>query len=116
MLDRSKALRPEDLAELLVQRANSQDLDGLVGLYEIDAVLALPTGETANGADAIREFWSGFLRTAPQLLIGKQAPALVRGDVALTSSRLSDGTVTAEVARRQQDGTWLWVIDRPNLS
>ncbi|TKD48601.1 MAG: hypothetical protein E5W98_00035 [Mesorhizobium sp.] len=29
-----------------------------------------------------------------------------------TSTRLPDGTVTAEVARRQGDGTWLWVIDR----
>ena len=25
--------------------------------------------------------------------------------------RLPDGSVTAEGARRQADGTWLWVID-----
>lgn len=40
-------------------------------------------------------------------------PALRRGDLALTSSRLTDGTVTAEVARRHHDGTWLWAVDQP---
>jgi hypothetical protein len=27
----------------------------------------------------------------------------------------ADVDVTAEVARRQADGTWLWVIDQPGL-
>ena len=34
------------------------------------------------------------------------------GDLALGSTRLADGGVTAEVARCQPDGTWLWVIDQ----
>ena len=29
---------------------------------------------------------------------------------------LPDGTVTAEIARRQSDGTWLWVIDQFSIS
>ncbi|MGI8766719.1 MAG: hypothetical protein ACR2KM_09450 [Gemmatimonadaceae bacterium] len=33
---------PEDLARLLVTRANSGDVDGMVALYEADAVLACP--------------------------------------------------------------------------
>jgi len=44
--------------------------------------------------------------------IGEQRPAVIGGDLALTSTRLPDGTVTAEVARRQADGTWCWVIDK----
>jgi hypothetical protein len=36
--------------------------------------------------------------------------------LALTSTRLPDGTVTAEVARRQNDGTWQWVIDQFSLA
>jgi ketosteroid isomerase-like protein len=115
MLTRTKALRPEDLAEMLVERVNDGDLDGLVALYEPEAVLALPDGRAARGAEAIAEFWSGFLKRSPRVAGGKQAPALVRDDLALTSSRLPDGTVTAEIARRQQDGTWLWVVDRPSL-
>jgi hypothetical protein len=27
-----------------------------------------------------------------------------------------DGSVTAEVARRQADGTWLWVIDKFSIA
>jgi hypothetical protein len=45
---------------------------------------------------------------------GEQRPALRSGDVALTSTLLTDGTVTAEVARRQPDGSWLWAIDTEN--
>jgi hypothetical protein len=29
---------------------------------------------------------------------------------------LANGVVTVEVARRQADGTWLWVIDQPNVT
>jgi hypothetical protein len=36
--------------------------------------------------------------------------------LALTSTRLADGTVTGEVARRQADGTWLWVLDRFSMA
>jgi hypothetical protein len=39
-----------------------------------------------------------------------------RGDLALTSTRLPDGSVTAEIARRQGDGTWLWVIDQFSIA
>jgi hypothetical protein len=35
--------------------------------------------------------------------------------LALGSTRLIDGGVTAEVARRQPDGTWRWVIDHWNV-
>jgi hypothetical protein len=44
--------------------------------------------------------------------LGEQRPALISGNLALTSTRSLDGSVTAEVARRQEDGTWLWVLDK----
>jgi hypothetical protein len=44
---------------------------------------------------------------------GEQRPALRNGDLALTSTLLVGGGATVEVARRQPDGTWLWVIDQP---
>ncbi len=34
----------------------------------------------------------------------------------MTSTRLPDGDVTTEIARRQDDGSWLWVIDRYSVS
>ncbi|MFI9629339.1 hypothetical protein [Streptomyces sp. NPDC052042] len=36
------------------------------------------------------------------------------GDLALTTTRIGT-TSTAEVVRRQDDGTWCWVIDRPDM-
>ena len=47
--------------------------------------------------------------------LGEQRPALINGDLALTSTRLPDGQITSEVARRQPDGTWKWAIDRYNV-
>ncbi|WP_187775678.1 hypothetical protein [Luteimonas suaedae] len=42
-------------------------------------------------------------------------PALVNGDLAITSRRLPNGDVPVEVARRQRDGTWRWVLDNANV-
>jgi ketosteroid isomerase-like protein len=106
------SLDPEDLARFFVSRANAGDVEGFVALYEPDAVLAGPEGQTLVGTEAIRGFYAELLADRPQFEPGEQRPALRRGDLALTSSRLGNGTVTAEVARRQPDGTWLWAVDQ----
>jgi ketosteroid isomerase-like protein len=113
---REPALDPEDLARFFVARANAGDVEGLVALYEPDAVLAGPGGLTLVGAEAIRGFYAALLADRPRFEPGKQRPALRSGDLALTSSRLADGTVTAEVAHRQPDGTWLWAVDQPAIA
>lgn len=109
------AVVPEDLGRLIVERLNAGDVDGVVALYEDEAILALPGGEVAHGHDAIRRFYSDLLASRPTFQPGRQCVPLVHGDVALTSSRLGDGGVTAEVARRQPDGTWRWIIDQPDI-
>jgi hypothetical protein len=63
----------------------------------------------------IRRFYAQLLDARPTFEPAEQLPALMRGDLALTSTRLVGGGATAEVARRQPDGTWLWIIDRPNV-
>jgi ketosteroid isomerase-like protein len=110
------ALNPEDLARFFVLRANAGDIEGLVALYEPDAVLAGPDGQLVRGAEAIRGFYAGLLAKRPMFLAGEQRPALCHGDLALTSSRLTNGIVTAEIARRQPDGSWLWAIDQPAIA
>ena len=109
------AAAPEDLARLLVERVNAGDLDGVVALYEADAVLALPDGTVAEGENAIRRFYEKLLAAKPTFSPGDQSPPLCRGDLALTSTRLAGAGATAEVARRQSDGSWRWLIDRPNV-
>jgi ketosteroid isomerase-like protein len=77
-------------------------------------VLALPDGQVATGSDEIRRAYQRLVAGRP-FEPGTQRPTLRSGDLALTSTRLASGLVTVEVARRQADGTWLWVIDQPNV-
>ena len=109
------ATEPNDLEKYFVERANAGDVEGLVALYEPNAAVAYGDGEIAVGLDQIRDFFVSFLVNRPQLDPSDQAPALCSGNLALTSSRLSNGDITAEVARRQPDGCWLWVVDQFSL-
>jgi ketosteroid isomerase-like protein len=113
--DAEHATHPEDLSRLIVERLNAGDVDGLVALYEPDAVLALPDGQIATGSDEIRRAHERLVADRPKFEPGTQRPTVRSGDLALTSSRLTSGAVTVEVARRQPDRTWLWVIDQPNV-
>lgn len=106
------AREPNDLEKFFVERANNGDVDGLVALYEPGAILISGDGEQVIGTDQIRQFFVEFLRHRPQLSPSVQAHAVCSGDLALTSSRHSDGTDSAEIARRQPDGNWLWAVDQ----
>jgi len=107
--DRERAVEPEDLGRLFLERANARDIEGVVALYEPDAVLPSAGGDVVTGSEAIRGVYEALLTDPPQFT-GDVRPALRRGDLALTSTRFSGGA-TAEIARRQSDGTWLWVAD-----
>lgn len=109
-------MQPEDLSRLFVERANAQDVEGLVALYEPGAVLATPDGGAVRGEAEIRRFYTALTASPPGFPAGAQHPALRVGELALTSTRLPGGGATAEVARRQPDGTWRWVLDRPNVT
>jgi ketosteroid isomerase-like protein len=103
---------PNDLERLFVERANAGDVDGLVALYEPSAVLVPARGKRIAGTKQLRSFFAGFLKNRPRLARSIQAPAVHCGELALTSSRHSNGDVSVEIARRQPDGRWLWVVDR----
>jgi ketosteroid isomerase-like protein len=106
------AKNPNDLERFFVERANAGDVEGLVALYESNATLACDDGEVVVGLDQIRKFFVNFIASSPQLAPSVQAPALCSGNLALTSSRLANGGITAEIARRQPDGNWLWAVDQ----
>lgn len=110
------AREPEDLTRLFLERANAGDIEGLLALYEPDAVLDRGDGTLAVGTAAIREFFVEILTDRPHFTPGETAPVLRTADLALTSTRLDDGSTTAEVARRQPDGTWRWAIDQPTIA
>lgn len=116
---------PQELERLLVARENAGDVDGMTALVEPDAVIdlndGLNDGQLLRGKEAIHEFFTklqvtGLGPEGRRFGLGKQRPALICGDLALTSTRSIDGDITSEVARRQADGTWLWVIDRYSVN
>jgi ketosteroid isomerase-like protein len=113
---REPARDPQDLERLLVSRQRAGDVEGMVALFEADAVVDCGDGRLLRGRDVMRAFYAEVVATGRKFEFGEQRPALISGDLALTSTRLPDGSVTAEVARRQADGKWLWVIDRYSVA
>ncbi|TQS44435.1 YybH family protein [Cryptosporangium phraense] len=108
------AQTPEDLARLFVERANANDAAGIAELYEPDAVLGFPPGRTTVGRDAIRALFENVVAQMPEMSVEEAVPTLYFDDLALTATRPADGTGgRAQVARRQPDGTWLRILDRP---
>lgn len=116
MSEREQAKEPEDLARLFVERVNAKDAEGLAELYERDAVLGFPPGRQTVGRDAIRAVYQQMVANVPQFDVEEPLPTLRFADLALTSTRPADNTGgRVQVARRQPDGTWLRIIDRPEL-
>jgi uncharacterized protein (TIGR02246 family) len=117
------ATEPEQLHGLFEQAFNATDLDALMALYEPDAALVPQPGVVVEGTAAIRDALAWFLDRKGQIALDTKLVLRV-GDVAFLANRwsLSGGTMpdgspaelgaaTAEVARRQADGSWLYVID-----
>jgi uncharacterized protein (TIGR02246 family) len=113
---------PRELHAAFEAAFNRQDLEALVALYEPDAVMAQPDGSLATGPDAIRQHFLGVLGANGQMAV-RTRYVIESGDLALLSLewKLTAGdeamsAVTAEVARRQPDGGWLYVLDHPFAS
>ena len=98
---------------------NNQDIDGLMALYAEDASMVLADGSVVSGLAAIREEWSGIIAMNGHITV-RSRYAIAAGDLAVLSNEWTfdvDGeqlsSVTAEVARRQPDGGWLYILDHP---
>lgn len=108
-----------DIHPVFEARANERDLDGLMALYEPDATMVLMDGSTATGTAAIREQLAAILELGGRITL-RGRYVVEAGDLALLSNEwtLDAGdqtmsSVTHEVARRQSDGSWLYVLDHP---
>jgi ketosteroid isomerase-like protein len=110
-----KAMTPEDITRIFVERANEKDVEGLLALYEPNAVLAFPPGAQTEGHEAIRPILQGMVDHAPAPFeLEDPAPTIYFEDIALTSTQSRDETGTrCQVVRKQPDGSWLRIVDRP---
>jgi ketosteroid isomerase-like protein len=117
MTDRAKAMRPEDITRLFVERSNAGDADCVAALYEEHAVMAYPAGAQTVGRDAIRELWAGVLAHGPHFEQETPLPTLACDGIALTATPARDGAgARVQVVRRQPDGSWLRLLDQPELT
>lgn len=64
--NREPASEPEDLGRFFLERACAGDVDGVVALYEPEAVLESPPRKVSGGVAAIRRVY--------EALLGRQAP------------------------------------------
>jgi uncharacterized protein (TIGR02246 family) len=116
-MDMTHAQNPEDITRMFVERANAGDLDGLVDLYEPDAVVAFPPGSRTAGHEAIRALYAQMLADRPHFEPEEPLPTLQIGDLALTATPAKDEAgARAQIVRRQPDGRWLRVLDRPDFT
>ncbi len=113
------AQTPEDLDRLFGEALNRGDVDSILALYEPGAAMPEMSGNVAIGADALRQSIGQFAAMKPQIQLDVEK-VVQAGDIALVYSKWSmksgDQEMTGrgrEVARKQPDGTWKFVIDDP---
>jgi uncharacterized protein (TIGR02246 family) len=116
------ATTPEQIHRLFEEAFNAGDLDALMELYEPDAALIAQPGSVAQGGDQARAALQGFLALKGGITLDTKLVVTV-GELAYLSNSWSLhgtgpdgnpvvlGATTAEVARRQGDGNWRYVID-----
>ena len=108
----------QDTVNELVDRVNSKDLDGVMALYEPEAVFAVKPGEVVKGTKAIREIFSRLLKAGITIEVEKSA-IIDAGDVATCINRThvkgggygSEPLLSFDVLRKQANGEWLFLID-----
>ena len=115
---------PDQLHRAFQDAFNRHDLEAIVALYEPGAVLASVNGPV-EGTDAIREWYRHVLATRPTIAL--QTLGMNRaGDLAMLHGKwilrdpIPSGHIereghNTEMARRQPDGRWLFVIDNPSV-
>jgi len=114
--ERPGAQNPEDLTRLFVERANAADVEGMLDLYEADAVMAFPPGQLTIGHAAIRALFEQMVAARPTFGLEAPLQTLIVGDIALTATKARDEAgARAQVAHRGPDGTWRRVLDRPDF-
>ena len=119
-----KAHSPAEIHRLFLDAFNCGDVEGIVALYEADAVL-IESGQPVVGHGAIGEAYrrlcarKGLMQLTTHSFVestGGLAVLHARWTVQFPSAGGNMTTsrgISTEVVRRQADGSWLFVIDEP---
>ena len=111
--------KPHEMNEAFARAFNARSLDAMLALYEPRAVHQAGPNETQIGFEAIGRELQQLLQ-APGTMTSRNNFCIEHGDLALLRADwdvvAGDGAIiasgsSAEIARRQPDGTWRYVID-----
>ena len=122
------ASTPADCVAAAAAAITAGDIDAVLSYYEADAVLTpagQPEASEIRGHDALRTVFASWAGTDPRLTVDTQT-VIEAGDIALAlgswtltmngpDGQLDLAGTYSDVVRRQSDGSWLYVIDRPTM-
>jgi uncharacterized protein (TIGR02246 family) len=112
--------KPNHINDAFASAFNDRNMEGLAALYEPDAILcADETGTRLSGLEAIKAALQQLMQVPGKMVarnhfcIQHDDLALLRADWELVTedgSLVASGS-SAELVRRQSDGSWRYVID-----
>jgi uncharacterized protein (TIGR02246 family) len=109
---------PEEICRIFQQYMAEGDIDSVLSVYDPEAVFLNKAGEVKKGKEGLREELAPFAAQKANFDFNiKQT--IESGDIALmhtewkVSSPQQMSVYAIEVARRQPDGTWRWLIGDP---
>ena len=112
------ARSPEEICRLFQQYMAEGDIDSVLRVYDADAVFLNQSGEVKKGEEELRQELAPF--AANKAIFDFNIKQVIQsGDIALmhtewkVSSPQQMSVHAVEVARRQPDGTWRWLIGDP---
>ena len=109
---------PEEINRLFQQYMREGDIDAVLTLYDSDVVFLNQSGEARHGLAELREELAP-LASAKTEFVFDVKQVIQSGDFALVHTKwktLSPDVISVyaiEVARRQSNGTWRWLIGDP---
>lgn len=115
---------PQQIQRQFEEAFNAKDIDRLLALFEPDVAYVPEPGKVVYGLDEVRKGLEGLLALGGTFRITTRY-AVRTGDIALTAGSWTlegtgpDGQAlnlageTAEVLKRQPDGSWRYLIDNP---
>jgi ketosteroid isomerase-like protein len=112
---------PGEINAAFADGFNRRDVDALLGLYDPDGAVVEMDGTTSVGHDSVRDHLERLVALGGHM-VSTNLTAIELGDIALVTAEWAiTGTVvapridgrSAEVLRRQADGSWAYLIDQP---
>ena len=112
------AKTPEEICSLFKKHMAAGDIEALLNIYDEEAVFLNQFRDVLKGREALRQVL-GPLASANAVFTFNSKQVIQSGDIALMHTEWKVSAPEAmsqyaiEVARRQSDGSWRWLIGDP---